>query len=228
MLNSPPRPIISRRSRPAKAPLSRDVIVDTALRLLKKNGLTGLSMRKVASALDTGAASLYVYVQDLDELHGLMLDRAIGKVSFPESGNWRMRLRALLISYFQTLHQHPGLAQLALATIPSGPNALRVIEEFLRLMTEGGIKERDASWGVDLFLLFVTAIAAEQSLRTNQEQIFARLTKAMASLSAEEFPLIVGMKDSLLGGGGERFNWAFEVMINGVVQTSREAGRKPL
>ena len=220
MPNSQPRQIISRRSRPAKAPLSREVIVDTALRLLKKDGLAGLSMRKVAAALDTGAASLYVYVKDLDELHALMLDRAIGKVTFADTGNWRVQLKALLMGYFQTLYKHPGLAQLALATVPSGRNAMRVMEQLLGLMAQGGITERNASWAVDLLLLYVTAIAAEQSLRTNQKQVLERLAEAMDSLSADEFPLMAGMKDSLLSGGGERFNWALEVMINGVVHTT--------
>src|SRR5689334_6270924 len=47
------RQIISRRTRPAKAPLSREVIVSTALDILRREGIAGLSLRKVAAALDT-------------------------------------------------------------------------------------------------------------------------------------------------------------------------------
>ena len=45
----------STRDRPAKAPLSREVIVSTALHILDQDGLSGLSLRRVAAALDTGA-----------------------------------------------------------------------------------------------------------------------------------------------------------------------------
>ena len=52
-----------------------------ALALLSRDGMAGLSLRKVAAALDTGAASLYVYVANLDELHALLLDRVLGEVA---------------------------------------------------------------------------------------------------------------------------------------------------
>jgi AcrR family transcriptional regulator len=49
---------VSRRSRPAKPPLSREAIVATAVILLHTEGLERLTMRRLATALDTGAGSL--------------------------------------------------------------------------------------------------------------------------------------------------------------------------
>src|SRR3954468_17348154 len=66
----------SRRARPAKPPLSREAIVDAALAIVRDEGVEALSMRRVAQALDTGPASLYVYVADRDELHELLFDAA--------------------------------------------------------------------------------------------------------------------------------------------------------
>src|SRR4051794_14333618 len=63
----PPAPR-SRRERPAKPPLSREAIVAAALDIARTEGVEALSMRRVAQALDTGAASLYVYVADRREL----------------------------------------------------------------------------------------------------------------------------------------------------------------
>src|ERR1035437_5485069 len=130
MSEEAPRNIVSRRNRPAKAPLSRDAIVSTALDILERDGLSGLSLRRVAATLDTGAASLYVYLANLDEVHSLMLDLGLGAVKMPKarSSFWRARLKPLLLSYFRVLHEHQGLAQLAMSTIPSGPNSLRILE----------------------------------------------------------------------------------------------------
>ena len=58
----------STRDRPAKAPLSEDVILDTALRLVKEEGLEAVTMRRIATELDTGPASLYVYISGRQEL----------------------------------------------------------------------------------------------------------------------------------------------------------------
>lgn len=67
MLRADQRPEpVSRRDRPAKPPLSRGVIVATALDLIREDTDQRLTMRRLATALDTGAASLYVYF-DTDE-----------------------------------------------------------------------------------------------------------------------------------------------------------------
>src|SRR3954453_19067426 len=77
---SPPPAPRSRRERPAKPPLSRDALVAAALEIARTEGVDAVSMRRVAQALDTGPASLYVYVADRDELHELLFDAAIGRI----------------------------------------------------------------------------------------------------------------------------------------------------
>jgi AcrR family transcriptional regulator len=90
--------------------------VTEALRKLTSDGLKGLSLRKVAAALETGPASLYAYVDDLEALDALVLDRALGKVDVGNiaKGGWRDRLVRVLESYARVLSASPGLAQLAL------------------------------------------------------------------------------------------------------------------
>ncbi len=74
------------------------LIVETALELLRTEGYEATSMRRVAQALDTGPASLYVYVANRDELLDLMLDRAIAELPLPEPdpARWREQLKELM------------------------------------------------------------------------------------------------------------------------------------
>lgn len=214
-----PRIIVSRRNRPAKAPLSRDGIVSTALRILEQDGLAGLSLRQVAAALDTGAASLYVYVANLEELHALMLDQALASVRVPRAagGHWRHRLKACLLSYLNVLYKRPGLAQLALSTIASGPNSLRVWEALLALLKEGGIDDLSAAWGIDLLILYVTSIAAEQSVRREGDPGWGRVKNALSTISEKQFPRVFALKETLLSGSGDaRGKWALDVIIDGI------------
>ncbi len=213
------RNIVSRRSRPAKAPLSRDVIVSTALHILDRDGLSGLSLRRVATALDTGAASLYVYVANLEELHALMLDQALAAVQVTEAGSvpWRDRLKAFLMAYFYVLYNRQGLAQLALSTVASGPNSLRIWEALLGLLKEGGVDDLRAAWGLDLLILYVTAIAAEQSVRRESDHGLGRVKNALSTVSEKQFPLVYALRETLLSGGGEnRGAWALDVIIDGI------------
>src|SRR3954447_2834936 len=106
---------ISRRERPAKPALSRRWIVDTAVRIMRAEGLRKVTMRRLAQELDTGPASLYVYVRNTAELHAAVLDELLGTVGpAPTEGSWRERLERVLTAYTAMLFEHPSLARSAL------------------------------------------------------------------------------------------------------------------
>ncbi|MDR0352306.1 MAG: TetR/AcrR family transcriptional regulator [Opitutaceae bacterium] len=214
--------ILSRRSRPAKAPLSVDAILSAALDILTREGLEGLSLRKVAAALDTGPASLYVYVDNLDSLLALMLDRALGKVVIPSraKGGWRERLSTLLHSYLKVLLSIPGLGQLALTTMSSGQNSLRGLEAVLGLLREGGIDDDRVAWAADMLSLQVVAVAAEQDARRRQADPLDSFEQTLNAISARTHPNIHALREKLfLGTPRERIRWAIDVLINGILHT---------
>lgn len=136
---------ISRRERPAKPALSRHVIVDAAVRLMRAEGLHKVTMRRLAQELDTGPASLYVYVANTAELHAAVLDALLGEVDLSgrQGGeDWREQLRAVMTSYTLVLFAHPQLARSALVARPSGENYLRLVERILDLLSRSGRRAR--------------------------------------------------------------------------------------
>ncbi|MBO0654909.1 TetR/AcrR family transcriptional regulator C-terminal domain-containing protein [Streptomyces triculaminicus] len=213
---------MSRRARPAKAPLSRDVIVRTGLRVLDRDGLDALTMRRVAQELDTGPASLYVYVKNRDDLMAAMLDEALGQVPLTSEGDWREQLRALVAATVEAMGRHEGLALTALGGIPQGANALLVLDRVLALLKQGGLDDTTAAWAVDLLHLHITASAAEQSAYNAkdmvQEDHIADIDRHYASLPADRYPMITSMREALLSGG-DREAWALRVLLNGILGT---------
>src|SRR3984957_8810568 len=101
----------STRDRPAKAPLSEEAVVDAGLAILKSDGLEAVTMRRVAAALDTGAASLYVYVSGREGLLQAMLDRVTAAIELepPDPSRWRAQMHSLLERMRQALLAHPGI-----------------------------------------------------------------------------------------------------------------------
>jgi AcrR family transcriptional regulator len=220
----------SRRGGPAKEPLSRDAVVDAALDLLTREGPANMSLRKVAAALDTGPATLYAYVEDVEELQALVLDRALGEVkTFDRAAHdWRHRLASLLESYFNVLSSREGLAQLAINAIAVGPNALRIIEALLGLLDEGGVERTAGAWAVDLLLLYATAVAAEQSQRAGNPNPLAPAALALSAVSASSHPRIHAVREQLVSGdGAARFHWALEVLLRGILETPRAQPPRP-
>jgi AcrR family transcriptional regulator len=236
------RPVVSRRERPAKPALTREGIVAAAVGVMRAEGLERVTMRRLAQELDTGAASLYVYVRNTAELHAAMLEELLGQVDLSPvtaAGDWRERLIKVLWSYTRILFEQPGLAQSVLVTRPSGPAYLSLAEGILALLSAGGVAPDRAAWAVDLLLHFATSTAAEQGTRERaasaQDEQGAReraasaqdeenaLAAALREAPAGTFPHIaaLGLEELMSGPGPDRLTWGFRVLINGILQTPR-------
>lgn len=225
------RPQLSRRERPAKAPLSRESIVAATLRLLD-GGVERVTMRRVAAELDTGPASLYVYVRDTEELHTAVLEELLGTSGLlddvPDDGRtWREHLVALLMRYIGMLMEYPSVARVTAFSRPMGPNYLRLIETLLDLMVQGGIPLPVAGWGVDLLLQQAETTAVEQGQRGTategvEDAAQRAALRALLDEDSPDHPHLLALGEDLLSGEGpERGAWGFEVLLNGLLATAR-------
>ena len=228
----------SRRNRPAKPALSREAIVDAALAIVREEGIDALTMRRLAHALDTGPASLYVYVANRDELWDLVFDAAVASIETEptDPARWREQLHALAGRMVHMMVvEYPGMARLAMARIPVGDNALRVSESVLSLLKAGGVGDQAAAYAADLLSMFVTATASEQSLYAqlysdpeHEMREVARIAERFATVSPERFPTIAALRAQLTSGDGEeRFSLGLDVLINGLLETPTEGRMTP-
>jgi AcrR family transcriptional regulator len=223
------------RKRPqTRVPMTQDLIVETAIRVLDADGLDAVSMRRVALELDTGAASLYAHVANKKELLDLVFDRIVGEMELPgpvDPGRWRDQIRTLGVSMHATLSAHADVARVALANIPLGPNALRVSERMLAIMVAGGVPPQAAAWFLDRMSLYIVAEAYEGTLwelpegfdpETDREALVAPLKQYMASLPVEHFPTIVAHVDEMTSGdSGERFLFGLDLLLDGLAARIR-------
>jgi len=208
---------VSRRDRPAKPPLSREGVIAVSLRIMRDEGLEKVTMRRIAAELDTGPASLYVYVENMAELHGALLDEVLRDL--PEHDD----PVGLLCAYTMMLSRYPSLARSILLLRPTGPRYLRLIDTVLGMLLAAGIAPRPAAWGVDLLLQMATASAAEhggQEQPAGQQQI-----EAVKEADPADFPHVDRVREELFSGTGEeRQRWAFTAAIAGI-QSAAAAAR---
>ncbi|MFC8800054.1 TetR/AcrR family transcriptional regulator [Promicromonospora sp. NPDC057138] len=209
------------RTRPAKPPLSRDSIVAAALELVDQLGSDAVTMRRVADAVDTAPASLYVYVSDRQELMALAHDLAVADVDLPTSadGDWRARLELLVLRATDALAAHRDLATVGRAQLTTGPSSLRIVEEILRLLRDGGLADEACAWAIDLFGQHIASSALEASAP-------AGLDDFHSTLSGEDYPTIRALGPLLTSGdAASRAAWKLRVLVDGVLAQAKVTPR---
>ena len=124
------------------APLSRDQILAVALKILDENGITGISMRKLASTLDVEAMSLYYHVKDKQDLLGGVCDLVLSKIEHPNPAlPWDQRLETIALNLYAALIQHPALV-IILASEQGSPSDIKVmqgIDTLVAILAESGL-----------------------------------------------------------------------------------------
>ncbi len=218
MAAAPDPPWWRKRAEPSRErqPLTRDAIVDAALVVLEREGIDGLSMRKLAQELGAGAASLYWHVGDKEELLSLLLDRIVGesKIPDPDPEHWQDQVREMARAAREQFKSRRDAARLSMGRIPTGPNSLPVMERNLAVMAAAALPPQIIAYAADLFALYVGAFAYEESLGSTDPAQFAEYLR---SLPPEDFPVITGLADDLTAGGAdERFEFGVEVLIAGL------------
>ncbi|QGN32989.1 TetR/AcrR family transcriptional regulator [Microlunatus sp. Gsoil 973] len=165
----PPQPWVRSGRTRTRRPLSRELIVRTALGVLAAEGLEAVTMRRVAQDLDTGAASLYAYVQDKSELRELMLDEVLRAVVVPDPDpqHWAEQLKTVGLDMAAAMAAHPGIARIALETlIPTTPTVIDQMDRLLGILRVGGLTDADVLAGSNALALYVAAGAYERGLRS--------------------------------------------------------------
>jgi hypothetical protein len=122
-------------------------------------------MRKVASALETGPASLYAHVvnkADLDELLIVQLCNQI-KLPKPNPTKWRQQIIDVCRQLRDQSLRYPGLAKATFAIVPSSLDLFRISEGMLSILVAGDIEPQTAIWTIDALLLYINAYCLEQA-----------------------------------------------------------------
>lgn len=123
----------SPRSSEAAPALTRSRIVEAGVAIADREGLEGVSMRRVAGELRVGPMALYRHIADKDALLALMLDRAYAEWHPPEPApaGWRARVEAALRGFWDCCRHHPWVAPATSMTRPQATSGVLPFAEFL-------------------------------------------------------------------------------------------------
>jgi AcrR family transcriptional regulator len=230
----PPLPIPHRRRRPTRRTAhTREAIVAAAIDVLDEAGTSGISMRRVAERLGTGAASLYAHVSGKEELLELVFDELAGQVRLPTPDRlrWREQIHEIFSDWRAILVAHRDVALVGLAWIPTTPNMLQASETVVAILRAGGLTDRIVSLAADQLAMYVAADAFEEGLLEvrglspdGAARYYEDAHDFYRALPADLYPTLAALTDDIIRPDGEeRFSFGLDALIAGFeALTARE------
>ena len=157
-------------------PLSLDRIVATAVELLDAEGLDGLTMRRLADRLGSGAMSLYWHVDNKEAVFDLALDSVLeyrGAPQVAQSQDWRSEVLHMLEDWRASMLSHPWSTSL-LPRRALGPNILSRLELLSRTLSRAGVADADlnvAIWSLWNYVMGATVTRASFDLSDDDRAV---------------------------------------------------------
>lgn len=144
--------------------LSREQVVTAAVRILDVEGLSALSMRRLAADLDIAPMSLYWHVPTKDSLLEFALDEALGELDLSpaEGADWAKKVEHVAYDLRRIVRNHPWMTQLLGAYATVGPHALAMFETLIGLVEEGNYRPPTAYQAVGTLVNFVFGFASDE------------------------------------------------------------------
>lgn len=169
-----------------KKDLNRQVILDVAQRLSKKDGVGSLTVRKIATQLDVTPMAIYRHYSNKSDLLSAMLDAFISDadVLADSTLKWDEWLKQSSVNMFNALCEQPSWIPL-LGQIELGASGVIVMESFLKVLKQAGFEDKVA---VNTFFTVTQNIVGSACIRST----IATMVKPEGS--GEEYLRLLGLK----------------------------------
>lgn len=202
--------------------LTREQIVAAAIAIVDRDGLGGLSMRKVAGELEMSPMALYYHVPDKSALYDLILDAVMSDVDLSACGSCEtaeMRVLEGAGALRDALLRHPNAVPIALSRSLRTPGQLRPIEILLGALFEAGVEPGRAVAAADLIGHYVFgSVAAQANRMADSAFVDAARDEDLSAVTPEDFPnMLRALSEAEPLGPDAEFDIGLRVLVRGLL-----------
>ena len=213
-----------------RVPLSRERVLQTAIRLADENGFESLSMRKLGEELGVQAMSLYNHVAGKDDLRDGMVDIVMEEIEAPpEDLEWKPALRQSAISAYEALIRHPWACSLMLSSPRLIPARMNWMEGVLKTLREGGFSANlthHAYHALDSHITGFTLWVVSFPFQTHEELV-DMAEGFMRQIPRDEFPYVIEHADQHLAPPDpdepSEFEFGLDLILDGLERMRDQA-----
>ncbi len=206
-----------------RIPLSRERVLRAAVELADRDGIEGLSMRRLAQELGVEAMTLYHYVANKDAMVDGMVAMVMAEIELPTSGEpWQPALRRTAPSAPQALMRHPWAASRMLSSGLT-PERLTYMEGILGCLRAGGFSAWNthlAYHALESHIVGFTLWLAGMNLPDN---LSAVVSEVLETVPADQYPAFVEHVHEHLRERRETdvgaFEFGLDLLLDGLART---------
>jgi AcrR family transcriptional regulator len=203
-----------------RRPLSREIVLSAALRLIDAQGLEALSMRRLGKDLGVEAMSLYNHVPSKAALLDGLIEHVIAEVEPTDPHkHWTDQVRDMAHSYRALANAHPHIVPL-IATRPfNTPTALDPLERALGVFRSAGFEEGASIHAFRTVASFATGYTLAETEGFFGEHVPSDTKDVLhaSDLDAGRFPTLIELLPTIAAcDHDEEFEFALDVIIEGL------------
>ena len=220
----------ARSVRPRRTPLTRDLVLETALRLADMGGLESFSMRKLGQELGVEAMALYYHFANKDEIVDGMVDLVFAEVELPTaSPDWRTAMRRRAISLRDALLRHRWAIGLMESRRHPGPANLRHHDAVLGSLRADGFDIVGAAHAYSLLDSYIYGFAlTKMNLPFETEEDIGEVAQTMLEPFADgAYPYMREILTELVMRPGYDYAHEFEYGLESVLDSLEGARQAP-
>jgi AcrR family transcriptional regulator len=217
----PDQPMSDGTGAAPRAPLSRERILDAALRLADRDGIEAVSMRRLGQELRVEAMSLYKHVAGKEDVLDGLADLVMAEVEPPGGApDWRSAIRRSAISVHAALLRHPWAGVVLESRVHPGPARLRYLDATIGVLRGAGF-DLPTVGRAFMALDSHTYGFAFQELAWPYDMADAPelVAATAAGLSADEYPNLLAMAELAMSGPGAvplDFEFGLDLILDGL------------
>ena len=204
-----------------RRPLTRERVLEAAIRLADESGIEALSMRKLGQELGVEAMSLYNHVKNKDEVLDGIVEAVVREVEQPsDETDWKAALRRHAISSHEALMRHSWAAGLWWRRA-EGPGRMGGAEFMLRTLREAGFSEGLTYHGYHVLvghILGFTLQAQSFPIET-KEELQKLAAEFLQDFPVDEYPYLAEhIRQHVDPGDGDEGAFAFglDLILDGL------------
>ncbi|MFB4279741.1 TetR/AcrR family transcriptional regulator [Nonomuraea sp. MTCD27] len=175
----------------ASEKLTRQAVVDRAMKIADTDGLQAVTIRRLAAELGVAPTALYWHVKNKDELLSALADHLLAPLvaGLAPDRPWAERLRAVVTALVEQTRAHPYLSALLPVIDKSAAEGyLRATDTVIGLLAEAGFTPRQADQVASYLLLGATATVSCQPGGVDGDEEASAELRRQQRLDLERLP----------------------------------------